>query len=287
MPKQATSSVLATAAAGVRDLLASAARGARRIAWKPLGVVPLLLCWLVLGSLPAAGGADVVVFAAESLREALDEAAKTYGESARIKIAASYGGTHALAKQIAAGARADVFIAGTREPMDKLEARALIRPESRVDLLGNWLVLVAPRDSLLSLRIAPGFPLVGALGTRRLAVPDMEASPAGRAVKAALEHLGVWADVRNQLLQAPTLRATLRMVATGEAPLGVVFATDALIEPRVKVVDAFPEDSYPPIVYAAALTGRAGPAAEGFFEFLKSVEGRALFERRGFTILGR
>ena len=248
--------------------------------------MPLLFCWLVLGSLPSAGGADVVVFAAESLREALDEAAKTYGESANVKIAASYGGTHSLAKQIAAGARADIFIAGSREPMDKLEAGSLIRPESRVDLLGNWLVLVAPRDSLLSLRIAPGFPLAGALGTRRLAVPDVEASPAGRAAKAALEHLGVWADIRDQLLQAPNLRAALRMVAVGEAPLGIVYATDALIEPRVKVVDAFPEDSYPPIVYVAALTGRAGPAAEGFFEFLRSAEGRALFEKRGFAILG-
>jgi molybdate transport system substrate-binding protein len=245
------------------------------------------LCLLALAGTPALAGEKIHVLAAESLREAVDEAAAAYRQAAGVQIAAVFGHAPKLAERIEAGGRADILITSSREALDRLDAKGLLRPDSRTELLGTWLVLVAPKDSVLSLRIAPGFPLAGALGTRRLAIPDVEKLPAGRTAKAALEHLGVWDGIKDQLMPAPGVRAALRLVATGEAPLGIVYVTDALVEPRVKVVDAFPEESHPPIVYSAALTGSAGPDAEGFFDFLKSVEARAIFEKRGFTVLDR
>jgi molybdate transport system substrate-binding protein len=238
---------------------------------------------LVCATAPVAAGEHVRVLAAESLREALDEAARSYREASGAKIDLAFGNIPALTRDGGLG-NADLVIAGSRDVMDRLAADGMVRPDTRVDLLGNWLVLIAPRDSVFSLRIAPGFPLAAALGTRRLALPDTRL-PSGRAARTALENLGVWAGVKDRLMEAPGLRAALRAVAMGEAPLGIVYATDALVDPRVKVLDAFPEESQPQIVYPAALTGRAGPAAEGFYDFLRSAEGHAIFERRGFTVL--
>jgi molybdate transport system substrate-binding protein len=267
---------------GARGIRPASALGALMNAVRLIPALALLA--LVWASVPAVAGGHVQVFAAESLREALNDAAKTYRESSGAKIDLTFGNIPALTED-GSITRADIVIAGSREAMDRLAADGAVRPDTRVDLLGNWLVLVAPRDSVLSLRIAPGFPLAAALGTRRLALPDTKSLPSGRAAKATLENLGVWDGVKHQLMQAPGLRAVLRIVAMGEAPLGIVYATDALVDPRVKVVDAFPEESQPQIVYPMALTGRAGPAAEGFYDFLRSAEGHAIFERRGFTVL--
>jgi molybdate transport system substrate-binding protein len=235
--------------------------------------------FLLLFSAPAAAR-PVMVFAAASLKTALDEIAPGYGKA----VTASYGASSALAKQIAAGAPADLFISADLDWMDWVAERRLIRPASRVDLLGNRLVLIAAADNPLSLAIAPGFPLARALGQGRLAIADPGAVPAGRYGRAALQRLGVWPELEARAARTENVRAALALVARGEAPLGIVYATDAAAEPKVRVVDRFPEATHPPIVYPAALTIDALPEAADFLAYLRSPEARARFERQGFTV---
>jgi molybdate transport system substrate-binding protein len=230
-------------------------------------------------------GAGLLVFAAASLSEALGEADNAFTARTGIPMKASFAASSVLAKQIEAGAPADVFFSADREWMDYLEQRARLKPGSRRDLLGNALVLIAPADSSVHLKIAPHFELVAALGNGRLATGDPDSVPAGLYARAALMHFGVWEEVANRLARAENVRAALEYVAHGEAPLGIVYRTDAQAETRVRVVDVFPADSHPAITYPLALTAVARPESARFAEFLSSDAARQIFARRGFVVL--
>ena len=170
--------------------------------------------------------------------------------------------------------------------MDYLAQRQLIKPASRANLLGNAIVLIAPKDSKVALKIERGFALKQALGDGRLAMANIEAVPAGKYGKAALEALGVWSSVSDRVAQAENVRAALLLVSRGEVPLGIVYQTDAAADPGVKIVGAFPVDSHPPIVYPVALLSTsANPDADAFLAYLKSPAAKPFFEKQGFTVL--
>jgi molybdate transport system substrate-binding protein len=234
----------------------------------------------------AQDGPPLTVFAAASLKNALDEAVAIHGQRTGTRVTVSYAASSALARQIEAGAPADLFISADLDWMDYLQTRQLIRPATRVNLLGNRLVLVAPSDSRTSLAVERGMPLARALGDGRLAVADPDAVPAGRYAKAALESLGVWSTVTAKLARAENVRAALAFVARGECPLGIVYATDAAAEPKVRIVGAFPAGTHPPIVYPAAITATAKSAgAASLLQFLGSAAAKPVFEKHGFTVL--
>jgi molybdate transport system substrate-binding protein len=197
----------------------------------------------------------------------------------------SFAASMTLARQIELSAGADVFIAADVESMDYLDQRSRIVKATRQDLLGNRLVLVAPASSSVSLDMTPGMRIAEALAGGRLAMANVEAVPAGRYGRAALTALGVWGSVAGRLAQGDDVRTALSYVARGEAPLGIVYATDARVEPRVRVVGTFPQNTHPPIVYPVALTSEAKPEAVQFLEYLQSTQARAIFERAGFTVL--
>ncbi len=205
----------------------------------------------------------------------------------RSKAKISYGASSALAKQIEAGAPAQVFISADLDWMDYLEQRKLLRPGTRKNILGNKLVLIAPAGSNIKTQIAPGFPLAKLLGGGRLATADPAHVPAGKYTKAALEKLGVWDSVSGKLAPAETVRAALALVARGEAPLGTVYSTDAAVESKVRVAAMFPDGLHPAIVYPAALTSNApeSGAAADFIALLVSAAARSVFEKNGFTPL--
>jgi molybdate transport system substrate-binding protein len=227
----------------------------------------------------------LLVYAAASLTDALEEVDAAFTRQTGIPVKASFAASSVLAKQIEAGAPADVFFAAERAWMDYLEQRGLLKRGSRHDLLGNALVLVAPADSTVRLKIAPGFDLVAALGGGRLATADPDSVPAGQYARAALTALGVWQSLSGHLVRAENVRAALEYVARGDAPLGIVYRTDAQVEKRVRVVDVFPADTHPPIVYPVALTAGAGAQAQRFTAFLSSAAARAIFVRQGFVVL--
>lgn len=235
---------------------------------------------------PTARAEDVVVFAAASLQNALDSVAAAWHEETGKTAAISYAASSALARQIDAGAPADVFFSADIAWMDYLEERDLIDLQSRASLLGNSIVLIAAAKDAPTVEIAPGFDLAGLLGDGRLAMADTEAVPAGRYGRASLETLGVWESVKDRTAEAENVRAALALVARGEAPYGIVYATDAHAEPGVKVVGTFPTDSHPPILYPAArVRASKNPDAADFVAYLASPEARPLFEAEGFTVL--
>jgi molybdate transport system substrate-binding protein len=239
-----------------------------------------------MATAPQVAVADTLVFAAASLKTALDQVASEFEAKTGAKVTISYAGSSALAKQIEQGAPADIFISADLDWMDYVAGKKLIKEETRRNLLGNALVLIAPADSSLSIRIGPGFPLADALGDGHLAVADTAAVPAGKYARASLEKLGVWDGVKDRLAQAENVRAALALVARGEAPLGIVYRTDATAEPKVRIADSFPADSHPPIVYPVAETASStGPATTAFLEFLRSDEARKAFEAQGFEVL--
>lgn len=229
--------------------------------------------------------ATITVFAAASLKNALDDAAKAYEKSSGNKIVISYAASSALAKQIEQGAPADIFVSADLDWMDYVQKKNLIKTDTRFNLLGNRLVLVAPKDSTVSLKIAKDFPLAATLGNNRLAMANVKAVPAGKYGHAALEKLGVWKDVEPKVAQADNVRAALALVAQGEAPLGIVYETDAAAEPKVKIVDAFPADTHPPIIYPIAILAatKNADADKAFIDYLKTPEARAYFTKQGFT----
>lgn len=238
----------------------------------------------------AAAGTEtkpVVVFAAASLKDALGAIEKAWEARTGNEAAISFAASSALAKQLESGAPADLFVSADLKWMDYATEKKLIDETSRINLLGNTLVLIAPKDAAVNLKIAEGFDLAKALGDGRLAMGDPKVVPAGIYGQAALASLGVWDRVSAKVAGAENVRAALTFVARGEAPLGIVYGTDAKSEPAVKVVDTFPADSHPPIVYPAALTitAAANPAAKDFFAFLASSDAKALFEAQGFTVL--
>jgi len=235
----------------------------------------------------AQAAGEVVVFAAASLKNALDEIAATWAKNtgkAAPKI--SYAASSALAKQIEQGAPADLFVSADLDWMDYLAGKNLIKVDSRFNLLGNKIVLIATKDSKLTNVGLTGPDLAKALGGGRLSMASVDAVPVGKYGKAALEKLGAWNDVKDHLAQAENVRAALLRVARGEAPLGIVYSTDAAAEPGVKIVATFPADSHPPIIYPAALAkDQHNPDAKAFLDFLRSAKARVSFEKQGFTVL--
>jgi molybdate transport system substrate-binding protein len=242
-----------------------------------------LLAYFAVGLAPGADAADVTVFAAASLKEALDDQARYFKAGSGNTVIVSYGASNALAKQIEAGAPADLFISADLDWMDYVDQRNLLAPGTRVRLLRNTLVLVAPASSKSTLKIGPNFGLAAALGQERLAMANPDSVPAGKYGKSALAKLGVWPSVEKQVARAETVRAALALVSRGEAPFGIVYSTDALVDNGVRVVDTFPPDSYPPIVYPAAIIATAkSAAARPFLDYLRSPAARAVWEKSGF-----
>jgi molybdate transport system substrate-binding protein len=225
----------------------------------------------------------ITVFAAASLTDALKEVSDAYTKSGGVPVRLSFAASSALARQIEAGAKADVFFSADTDWVDYLQQRSLLNPESRRDVLMNRLVLIAPSDTSVPLRIAPNFPIGAALGKSRLATGDPDSVPVGRYARNALSALGVWGDVADRVVRADNVRVALAYVARGEAKLGIVYETDALIEKKVKVVDVFPPSSHLPIVYPIAVTRGATPNANGYAAFVAGAEATAIFKKYGFT----
>jgi molybdate transport system substrate-binding protein len=235
----------------------------------------------------AAQGKDPLVFATASLKNALDEIAGQWQRQSGKKAVISYAASNTLIKQIEAGAPVDIFISADLDWMDYGQQKNLIKPDTRVNLLGNRLVLIAPKDSTLRVNIQPGLDLAGALKRGRLAMGNVEAVPAGKYGRAALEKLGAWVGVKDKIAQTENVRAALLLVARGEAPLGLVYQTDAASDPNVKIVGTFPENTHPPIIYPIALTKESSsPDAVALLNFIRSPAARPAFERQGFTVLG-
>ena len=227
---------------------------------------------------------QVTVFAAASLKNAMDDIVASYQAQSGHSVVVSLAGSSALAKQIQQGAPADIFISANPDWMDLLEAEGLLEDGSRRDLLGNSLVLVAHGTDAAPVTIGPDLDLPALLGDGRLAMALVDSVPAGIYGKAALEHLGLWQEVAPSVAQSDNVRAALALVATGEAPFGIVYATDAGAEDRVTVAGRFPADSHPPILYPVAdLANRDSAAEEDFLTYLQGAEARAAFDRAGFV----
>ena len=266
--------------------MAERPKSGRDIARVLVAVVAMAICVLAAPYHVMAGDKGPTVFAAASLKTALDAVAADWKENSGQTVVISYAATSALAKQIEQGAEADIFISADQAWMDYVADQDLIDGGSRFDMVGNRLVLVAPNDSQLKVALEPGAPLAASLGEGRLAIANVEAVPAGKYGKAALESLGVWDQVKGRLAQAENVRAALRLVSRGEVPMGVVYASDAKADPNVKVLASFSELSQPPIVYAAAKLKRSDPPeANGFLQYLRSPEGIRRFVENGFTVL--
>jgi molybdate transport system substrate-binding protein len=240
-----------------------------------------------LAAAPALAQQQITVFAAASLKNTLDDANAAFTKAGGPKVTASYAASSALAKQIEAGAPADVFISADLKWMDYVAGKMLIKPDSRVNLLGNKLVLIAPKESKLAdVKIEKGFDIAKLAGDDRIAVADTKAVPAGLYAKAALENLGAWTAAEPKLAQAENVRATLAFVARGETPLGIVYETDAKIEPKVKIVGYFPNGSYPPVTYpVAAIASSKNAAVAKYLDFLRTPAAKAIFEKYGFSFL--
>jgi molybdate transport system substrate-binding protein len=227
----------------------------------------------------------LTVFAAASLKNALDDVDAAYSAQTHVPVRAAFAASSALARQIEQGAPADAFLSADSDWMDYVARRNLIVAGSRRDLLTNHLALIAPAAAPVRLAVRPGMPLAQALGGGRLAIagPDV---PAGRYGRAALTALGVWDSVKDHLAPAENVRAALAFVAQGEAPLGIVYDTDAMTEPKVRIVGLFPESSHPRIVYPAALIAAShNRAAPGYLAFLEGPRAGAIFARYGFIVL--
>jgi molybdate transport system substrate-binding protein len=229
---------------------------------------------------------SILVFAAASMKNALDDVDAAFAKQTGVAVVASYDASSALMKQIEQDAPADVFISADLKWMDYGSEKKLIDDKTRVNLLGNKLVLIAGRESRLGdVTIGSGLDLAGLAGEGRIATGDVRAVPVGIYAKAALQKLGLWNSVEPKLAMVGNVRAALVLVARGEAPLGIVYATDAKVEPAVKVIGTFPDGSHEPIVYPVAATPTAKPAAAAYLAFLRSAAARAIFEHYGFSVL--
>jgi molybdate transport system substrate-binding protein len=254
---------------------------------KHLLLLALATLWLAAPARAQDGAQpELLVFAAASLSNAFDEIGASYTRDTGQSVKFSYAASSALARQLEAGARADVFASADGEWMDYAQARKLIDSATRVDLLSNRLVLIAPAGSDVKLQIAPGFKLAEALGPKgRLATGDPEYVPAGKYARSALTSLGVWNEVADRLVRAENVRAALAFVSRGEAPLGIVYTTDALADKGVRVVDTFPESSHLRIVYPVAVTASAREGAQRFLESLRKPAAQEAFHKYGFITL--
>ena len=253
------------------------------------GIVSALV--ILCGSAASAAQAQeksLTVFAAASMKNALDDIDAAYTARTGVRIAASYAASSTLAKQIEQGAPADIFLSADADWMDYATGKKNIDESTRVNLLGNSLVLIAPKDSRIdSVIIEPGFDLSKLAGDGKIATGDVKAVPAGKYAKAALEKLGAWQAAEPKFAMADSVRAALTLVARGEAALGIVYSTDAKVEPGVKIVGAFPADSHPAIIYPVAATTTAKAEAADYLAFLRSSAAKTIFERYGFTYLIR
>ncbi len=230
---------------------------------------------------------SLTVFAAASMRNALDDANKAFNKTTGVKVVASYAASSALAKQIEQGAPADVYVSANIKWMDYLIGKKLIAAGTKVNLLGNALVLIAPTSAKIDhVTIGKGFDIAKLAGDGRIAVANTKAVPAGLYAKAALQNLGAWKAAEPKLAQGENVRATLAYVARNETPLGIVYATDAKVEPKVKTIGVFPEDSHPPVTYPVAATADTkNPHVKRYLTFLRSSAAKAIFEKYGFSFL--
>jgi len=246
---------------------------------------------ILCGSLfPSASAQDrgLTVFAAASMKNALDDIDSAYTAKTGVKIVTSYAASSVLAKQIEQGAPADIFMSADTDWMEYAAARKAINEATRTNLLGNSIVLIAPTDSKIdSVGIGEGFDLAKLAGSGRIATGDVSAVPVGKYARAALEKIGAWKAAEPKFAMAESVRAALTLVARGEAALGIVYATDARVEPGVKIIGTFPADSHPPIVYPVAATASAKPEAADYLAFLRTPMAKTIFEKYGFTFLIR
>lgn len=246
----------------------------------------LFLTFAMVVQMPIANAEKVTLFAAASLKESVDEVGRQFAAASGTKVVVSYAASSALAKQIEAGAPADLFVAADSEWIDFLDARHLLAPGSRANLLSNRLVLIAPVSSAATLKIAVGFDLSAALGKERLAIANPDAVPAGKYAKAALQALGIWPSVAGKLARAENVRAALALVSRGETPFGIVYRTDAMADKGVRVIDTFAAELHRPITYTLALVATSqSAAARALMEYMKSDQTRSTWEKYGFTVL--
>jgi molybdate transport system substrate-binding protein len=230
----------------------------------------------------------LTVFAAASMKNALDDIDTAFAAKTGVKVNASYAASSALAKQIEQGAPADIFVSADTDWMDYAIGKKNINEPTRVNLLGNSIVLIAPKDSKIeNVTIGPGFDLSKLAGDGKIATGDVKAVPVGKYAKAALEKLGAWQAAEPKFAMAESVRAALTLVARGEAVLGIVYSTDAKVEPGVKIVGTFPPDSHPPIIYPVAATATAKPEAAAYLDFLRSQAAKTVLEKYGFVYLIR
>jgi molybdate transport system substrate-binding protein len=248
--------------------------------WLTLGA-----CLITFQSFAADTVKGITVFAAASLTNVLQDLGDGFTKDSNIPVRFSFAASSALARQIENGSRADLFFSADLQWMDYLQARNLIQAAARHDVLGNQLVLIAPVDSKISLKIGPHFALAAAVAKGRLATGDPDSVPVGRYAHEALVNLGVWDGVEARLVRADSVRSALAFVDRGEALLGIVYATDALVDAKVRVVDVFPETSHKPIIYPAALTTGAKADAAKFLAYIRGPAGDSAFKRYGFTPL--
>jgi len=246
----------------------------------------LVLTLTVLGEPALAQEKSLTIFAAASMKNALDDINTAFTAKTGVKVAASYAASSALARQMEQGAPADVFASADLEWMDYAAQKDTINASTRVSLLGNKLVLIAPKDSsVANVTIAQGFDLAKLAGDGRIATGDVQSVPVGKYAKSALEKLGAWNGAAAKFAMADNVRAALTLVARNEAVLGIVYETDAKVEPGVKIVAAFPADSHPAIIYPVAGTKNAKPETAAYLAFLKSSTAKTIFEKYGFTFL--
>ena len=245
----------------------------------------VILCGAAL-SPAAAEDKTLTVFAAASMKNALDDIDAAFAAKTGVKVNASYAASSTLAKQIEQGAPADIFVSADTDWMDYAVGKKTINEATRVNLLGNSIVLIAPKDSRIEdVSIGDGFDLAKLAGDGKIATGDIKSVPVGKYAKAALEKLGAWAAAEPKFAMAESVRAALTLVARGEAALGIVYSTDARVEPGVKIIGTFPADSHPPIIYPVAATATSKPEAKDYLDYLHSQPAKAVLEKYGFVYL--
>jgi molybdate transport system substrate-binding protein len=271
-----------------RDCVRFALRSRMERQMNRFSAIALAFTMLLGANLSPAQAQDksLTVFAAASMKNALDDISAAYTAKTGVKITASYAASSVLAKQLEQGAPADIFISADTDWMDYAIGKKSITESTRVNLLGNSIVLIAAKDSKLdNVKIDQGFDLAGLAGSGRIATGDVKSVPVGKYAKAALEKLGSWSAAEPKFAMADSVRAALALVSRGEAPLGIVYATDARIDPGVKIIGTFPASSHPAIIYPVAATATAKSEAADYLAFLKSSASKTILEKYGFTFL--
>jgi len=256
---------------------------------RTLNAAALTLLAGLIGLSPQSATAQdktLTVFAAASMKNALDDINSAFSKQTGVKVVASYAASSALMKQIESGAPADIFASADLDWMNYGSQKKVIKDDTRINLLGNKLVLIAPQDSKLgTVTFGQGFDLAKLVGDGRIATGDVKSVPVGKYAKAALEKLGAWNAAESKFAMAESVRAALTLVSLGEAPLGIVYETDAKADPGVKIIGAFPADSHEPITYPVAATIIAKPEAAEYLAFLRGPVSKNIFEKYGFTFL--